>query len=87
MEENIPAEQEPEEMPDPEVIVDVESQENASDCFPDPSDDWSGTLIVPPCLKACDTHRLHPIVSLCVRIGQENFSRRKMWDVRPANLI
>lgn len=39
VEENIPAEQEPKEMPDPEVIVDVESQENASDCFPDPSDD------------------------------------------------
>ncbi|KAF1491318.1 hypothetical protein FQV08_0014383, partial [Pygoscelis antarcticus] len=39
VEENLPVEIEPEEMPDPEVIVDVESQENASDCFPDPTDD------------------------------------------------
>ncbi|KAM6417090.1 uncharacterized protein J5M81_002680 [Pluvialis apricaria] len=39
VEENLPVETEPEELPDPEVIVDVESQENASDCFPDPTDD------------------------------------------------
>ncbi|KFQ99697.1 hypothetical protein Y956_12388 [Nipponia nippon] len=39
VEENLPVEMEPEEMPDPEVIVDVESQENASDCFLDPVDD------------------------------------------------
>ncbi|KFV46649.1 hypothetical protein N341_04826 [Tyto alba] len=39
MEENLPVEIEPEEMPDPEVTVDVESQKNASDCFPDPIDD------------------------------------------------
>ncbi|KFZ46466.1 hypothetical protein N321_05564 [Antrostomus carolinensis] len=39
VEESLPVETEPEEMPDPEVIVDVESQENASDCFPDPTDD------------------------------------------------
>ncbi|KFP82796.1 PREDICTED: uncharacterized protein LOC104280677 [Apaloderma vittatum] len=39
VEENVPMEIEPEEVPDPEVIVDVESQENASDCFPDPTDD------------------------------------------------
>ncbi|XP_056183689.1 uncharacterized protein LOC130144286 isoform X1 [Falco biarmicus] len=39
VEENLPVGTEPEEMPDPEVIVDVESQENASDCFPDPADD------------------------------------------------
>uniref|UniRef100_A0A8C8ABE6 Ig-like domain-containing protein n=1 Tax=Otus sunia TaxID=257818 RepID=A0A8C8ABE6_9STRI len=39
MEENLPVEIEPEEMPDPEVIVDVESQENASDGFPGPTDD------------------------------------------------
>ncbi|XP_064008207.1 uncharacterized protein LOC135179958 [Pogoniulus pusillus] len=38
VEENLPVGTEPEEIPDPEVIVDVESQENASDCFPDPSD-------------------------------------------------
>ncbi|KFP25563.1 hypothetical protein N325_02306 [Colius striatus] len=39
VEENLPVETEPEEIPDPEVIVDVESQENASDSFPDPTDD------------------------------------------------
>ncbi|XP_064921442.1 uncharacterized protein LOC102087116 isoform X2 [Columba livia] len=39
VEENLPVEIEPEEMPDPEVIVEVESQENASDCFLDPTDD------------------------------------------------
>ncbi|KFQ84728.1 hypothetical protein N337_03871 [Phoenicopterus ruber ruber] len=39
VEENLPVEIKPEELPDPEVIVDVESQENASDCFPDPIDD------------------------------------------------
>ncbi|KAM9277726.1 uncharacterized protein FYN16_001667 [Cariama cristata] len=39
VEENLSVGREPEEMPDPEVIVDVESQENASDCFPDPTDD------------------------------------------------
>ncbi|XP_074713514.1 uncharacterized protein LOC141938541 [Strix uralensis] len=39
MEENLPVEIEPEEMRDPEVIVDVESQENASDCFPGPTVD------------------------------------------------
>lgn len=39
MEENLPVEIEPEEMPDPAVIIDVESQENASDCLPDPTDD------------------------------------------------
>ncbi|KFZ61726.1 hypothetical protein N338_13467 [Podiceps cristatus] len=39
VEENLPVEIEPEEMPDPGVIVDVESQENASNCFPDPTDD------------------------------------------------
>lgn len=38
VEENLPVGTEPEEIPAPEVIVDVESQENASDCFPDPSD-------------------------------------------------
>ncbi|XP_071612542.1 uncharacterized protein [Heliangelus exortis] len=38
-EENIPVEIEPEGMPDQGVIVNVESQENASDCFPDPADD------------------------------------------------
>ncbi|XP_010222855.1 PREDICTED: uncharacterized protein LOC104577111 [Tinamus guttatus] len=38
VEENFPVETEPEEMPDPAVIVDVESQGNASDCFPDPTD-------------------------------------------------
>ncbi|XP_025896281.1 uncharacterized protein LOC112948258 [Nothoprocta perdicaria] len=37
-EENFPVETEPEEIPDPEVIVDVENQGNASDCFPDPTD-------------------------------------------------
>ncbi|XP_009071339.1 PREDICTED: uncharacterized protein LOC103800708 [Acanthisitta chloris] len=37
--ENLPGPMEPAEMPDPEVIVDVESQEDASDCFPDPTDD------------------------------------------------
>ncbi|XP_057245940.1 uncharacterized protein LOC130588928 [Malurus melanocephalus] len=36
-EENLPVQMEAEEMP--EVIVDVESQEDASDCFPDPTDD------------------------------------------------
>ncbi|KFW90797.1 uncharacterized protein LOC104044466 [Phalacrocorax carbo] len=39
VEENLPMAIEAEEMPGPEVIVDVESQENASDCFPDPTDD------------------------------------------------
>ncbi|XP_069725753.1 uncharacterized protein [Phaenicophaeus curvirostris] len=39
VEENLPVEMEPEEMPIPEVIVDVESQENALDCSPDPADD------------------------------------------------
>ncbi|XP_014802641.1 PREDICTED: T-cell surface antigen CD2-like isoform X1 [Calidris pugnax] len=39
VEENLPVEINPEELPDPEVIVDVENQENASDCFPDPTDD------------------------------------------------
>lgn len=39
VEENLAVEIEAEEMPDPEVIVDVESQENPSDCFPDPTDD------------------------------------------------
>uniref|UniRef100_A0A8B9Z949 Ig-like domain-containing protein n=1 Tax=Buteo japonicus TaxID=224669 RepID=A0A8B9Z949_9AVES len=39
VEENLPVEIEPEEMPDPAVIIDVESQEKASDCFPDPTDD------------------------------------------------
>ncbi|KFQ57321.1 PREDICTED: uncharacterized protein LOC104412222 [Nestor notabilis] len=39
VEENLAVEIEAEEMPDPEVIVDVESQENPSDCFPDPADD------------------------------------------------
>ncbi|XP_009490981.2 uncharacterized protein LOC104038369 [Pelecanus crispus] len=38
VEENLPVEIQPEEMPDPEVIVDVQSQENVSDCFLDPSD-------------------------------------------------
>lgn len=38
-EENLPVQIEAEEMPDPEVIVDMESQEYASDCFPDPTDD------------------------------------------------
>lgn len=38
-EENLPVQVETEEMPDPEVIVDMESQEDASDCFPDPIDD------------------------------------------------
>ncbi|XP_074784705.1 uncharacterized protein LOC141971323 [Athene noctua] len=39
VEENLPVEIKPEEMPDPEVIVDVESQENASDSFLGPTDD------------------------------------------------
>ncbi|KAM6438860.1 uncharacterized protein O9250_015285 [Rhynochetos jubatus] len=39
VEENLPVEIEPEELPDPEVIVDVESQENASDHVLDPTDD------------------------------------------------
>ncbi|KAM4683539.1 uncharacterized protein AAGF69_000326 [Amazona ochrocephala] len=39
VEENLAVEMEAEEMPDPEVIVDVENQENPSDCFPDPADD------------------------------------------------
>lgn len=39
VEENLPVQVEAEEMRDPEVIVDVESQEDASDCFPDPTDD------------------------------------------------
>lgn len=34
-------------------------------------------LAVPPCLEAYDTCPLHPIVTLCVRIGPENFSREK----------
>lgn len=38
-EENLPVHVEAEEMLDPEVIVDMESQEDASDCFPDPTDD------------------------------------------------
>ncbi|XP_023800662.1 uncharacterized protein LOC111941715 [Cyanistes caeruleus] len=38
-EENVPGQVEAEEMPDPEVIVDMESQGDASDCFPDPTDD------------------------------------------------
>uniref|UniRef100_A0A8C6J7B9 Ig-like domain-containing protein n=1 Tax=Melopsittacus undulatus TaxID=13146 RepID=A0A8C6J7B9_MELUD len=39
VEENLAVEMEAEQMPDPEVIVDMESQENPSDCFLDPSDD------------------------------------------------
>lgn len=39
VEENVPVQAEAEEMPDPEVIVDMESQGDASDCFPDPTDD------------------------------------------------
>lgn len=38
-EENLPVQIEAEEMPAPEVLVDMESQEDASDCFPDPTDD------------------------------------------------
>lgn len=38
VEENFPVAVEPGEMPDPEMIADVESQENASNCFPDPID-------------------------------------------------
>lgn len=38
VEENFPVAAEPGEMADPEVIADVESQENASNCFPDPID-------------------------------------------------
>lgn len=38
-EENLPVQVEAEELPDPEVIVDMESQEDPSDCFPDPTDD------------------------------------------------
>uniref|UniRef100_A0A8C3TN92 Ig-like domain-containing protein n=1 Tax=Catharus ustulatus TaxID=91951 RepID=A0A8C3TN92_CATUS len=38
-EENFPVQIEAEEMPAPEVLVDMESQEDASDCFPDPTDD------------------------------------------------
>ncbi|XP_021257923.1 uncharacterized protein LOC110401300 isoform X2 [Numida meleagris] len=38
VEENLPEAAEPGEMPDPEMIADVESQENASNCFPDPVD-------------------------------------------------
>ncbi|XP_030327593.1 uncharacterized protein LOC115601557 [Strigops habroptila] len=38
-EENLAVEIEAEKMPDPKVIVDVESQENPSDCFPGPADD------------------------------------------------
>ncbi|KAJ7413647.1 hypothetical protein WISP_89250 [Willisornis vidua] len=39
VEENLPVQIEAEEIPDPEVIVDAESHEDASDCFPDPTDD------------------------------------------------
>ncbi|OXB59866.1 hypothetical protein ASZ78_009322 [Callipepla squamata] len=38
VEENLRVPVEPGEMPDPEMIADVESQENASNCFPDPID-------------------------------------------------
>lgn len=38
VEKNFPVAVEPGEMPDPEMIADVESQENASNCFPDPID-------------------------------------------------
>ncbi|XP_048786156.1 uncharacterized protein LOC125686336 isoform X1 [Lagopus muta] len=38
VEENFPVAAEPGEMPDQEMIADVESQENASNCFPDPID-------------------------------------------------
>ncbi|RMC01696.1 hypothetical protein DUI87_21710 [Hirundo rustica rustica] len=38
-EENVAVQLEAEEMPDAEAIVDMESQEDASDCFPDPTDD------------------------------------------------
>lgn len=38
-EENLPVQIEAEEMPDAEVLADMESQEDASDCFPDPTDD------------------------------------------------
>ncbi|XP_072201016.1 uncharacterized protein [Excalfactoria chinensis] len=38
VEENFPVAAEPGEMADPEMIADVESQENASNCFPDPTD-------------------------------------------------
>nr|XP_041569518.1 uncharacterized protein LOC100222365 isoform X2 [Taeniopygia guttata] len=37
--ENLPVQIEAEEMPEAEVLVDMESQEDASDCFPDPTDD------------------------------------------------
>lgn len=39
VEENLPVVVEPEEMPEQEMIGYVESQEHASDCFPDPTDD------------------------------------------------
>ncbi|XP_032063424.1 uncharacterized protein LOC116501900 [Aythya fuligula] len=39
VEENFPVVVEPEEMPEQEMIGYVESQEHASDCFPDPTDD------------------------------------------------
>ncbi|XP_071419970.1 uncharacterized protein [Pithys albifrons albifrons] len=39
VEENLAVQIEAEEIPDPEVIVDAESHEDASDCFPDPTDD------------------------------------------------
>lgn len=38
-EENLPVQIEAEEMPDAEVLADMEGQEDASDCFPDPTDD------------------------------------------------
>lgn len=38
VEENFPVAAEPGEMPDQEMIAVVESQENASNCFPDPID-------------------------------------------------
>ncbi|XP_058656379.1 uncharacterized protein LOC131554801 [Ammospiza caudacuta] len=38
-EENLPVQIEAEEMPDAEVLVDMDGQEDASDCFPDPADD------------------------------------------------
>ncbi|XP_027744142.1 uncharacterized protein LOC114059659 isoform X1 [Empidonax traillii] len=38
-EENLAVQIEAEELPDPEVIADAESQEDASDCFPDLTDD------------------------------------------------
>lgn len=34
-------------------------------------------LAILPCLEAYDTRPLHPIVSLCVRIVLENFSRER----------